>query len=91
MGPWDWRDGRLHRRWTFDSDASDPGDWITAAEDRAGTFQGCGAEDSSWHGTMVSGIIGAKTNDGIGMGDHRFPRSSGAPVARSIGRLASIG
>ena len=50
-----------------DSDASDPGDWITPAEDAHGVFQGCGASDSSWHGTQVSGIIGAAANDGVGM------------------------
>jgi serine protease len=62
-----------------DPDASDPGDWITAAEanDKNGLFYQCTpldpttgqyeAEDSSWHGTQVSGIIGALTNNGIGM------------------------
>src|SRR5688572_7262170 len=36
-----------------DSDASDPGDWVAAADN-------CGdLGDSSWHGTRVSGIIGA--------------------------------
>jgi serine protease len=50
-----------------DSDASDPGDWITSAENASGTFQGCGAENSSWHGTQTAGIIGAATNNAIGM------------------------
>jgi serine protease len=62
-----------------DPDASDPGDWITAAEanDKNGYFYQCTtldpmtgqyeAADSSWHGTQVSGIIGALTNNGIGM------------------------
>ena len=52
-----------------DADASDPGDWITAAESSlvGGPFQGCGASDSSWHGTMMSSIVGAAANDGIGM------------------------
>ncbi|HET7097317.1 MAG TPA: S8 family peptidase [Casimicrobiaceae bacterium] len=64
---------------TRDPDASDPGDWITAAEanDRNGLFYQCTPldprtnqylqENSSWHGTQVSGIIGAITNNGIGM------------------------
>jgi serine protease len=44
-----------------DSDASDPGDWVTSAD-------ACGkAEDSSWHGTRTSGIIGAMTNNGAGV------------------------
>jgi len=62
-----------------DADASDPGDWITAAEanDSVGPFYKCttlnpstgmySAQDSSWHGTQVSGIIAAITNNGIGM------------------------
>jgi len=59
-----------------DPDPSDPGDWITAAED-AGTvdnnyFKGCGAtgggaEDSSWHGTQTGGILAATTNNGVGI------------------------
>jgi serine protease len=52
-----------------DADPSDPGDWITDAEDaeKGGNFEGCGASDSSWHGTQVSGVIGAATHNGIGM------------------------
>ena len=52
-----------------DADAADPGSWITSLEDTrvGGPFQGCGVEDSSWHGTQVAGIIGAAGNDGIGM------------------------
>ena len=37
-----------------DADASDPGDW-------------CQGSSSSWHGTLVSGIIGAATNNAIGI------------------------
>ncbi len=54
-----------------DADASDPGDWLTQAEVTAknGEFYQCasGAEDSSWHGTQTSGLIGALTDNGIGM------------------------
>ena len=52
-----------------DANASDPGDWITASEDadRRGFFYQCGAEDSSWHGTMTSGLIGAIADNGVGM------------------------
>lgn len=42
-----------------DADASDPGDWVVAAN-------GCGAaHSSSWHGTHVAGIIAASSNDAI--------------------------
>ena len=50
-----------------DNDPSDPGDWITSAEDASGDFAGCGAEDSSWHGTQTAGLVGASTNNGSGM------------------------
>ncbi|MFY9514311.1 MAG: S8 family serine peptidase, partial [Rubrivivax sp.] len=43
-----------------DADASDPGDWTAASSS-------CGAGDSSWHGTQVSGLIAAATDNGIGM------------------------
>jgi serine protease len=52
-----------------DGDANDPGDWVTAAEsnNRSGPFFECGASDSSWHGTQVSGLIGAIANNGQGI------------------------
>lgn len=50
-----------------DADASDPGDWISSADLQNSQFAGCALSDSSWHGTRVAGIIGASTNNGIGM------------------------
>jgi serine protease len=50
-----------------DPDPEDPGDWITAQEDASGVFQGCGVAGSSWHGTRVASIVGAATNNGLGM------------------------
>ena len=46
-----------------DSDASDPGDWTTPGACGSGEA----AYNSSWHGTQVSGLIGAATNNGIGI------------------------
>ena len=46
-----------------DSDASDPGDWTIANQ----CANGEAAANSSWHGTQVSGIIGAATDNGLGM------------------------
>ena len=43
-----------------DADASDPGDWTTASSS-------CGEASSSWHGTQVAGLIGAASDNGIGM------------------------
>ncbi len=50
-----------------DGDASDPGDYVKASEAGAAPFQNCDEAPSSWHGTTVAGIIGAATNNGIGM------------------------
>ena len=46
-----------------DSDPSDPGDWEAANE----CFAGSGASNSSWHGTHVTGTIGAATNNSLGI------------------------
>lgn len=51
----------------WDADPTDPGDWITSAENQSGTFKGCGTSNSSWHGTLVAGIVGAATQNGIGI------------------------
>lgn len=52
-----------------DADPSDPGDWVTAAEDVSlcndsspGT-----AQSSTWHGTQTASILAAATNNGVGM------------------------
>ncbi len=37
-----------------DADAADPGDW-------------CQSSSSSWHGTLVSGVVGATTNNATGI------------------------
>jgi serine protease len=54
-----------------DADATDAGDWITSADDAGttagGKFSNCGVSDSSWHGTRVSGILGALSNNGVGV------------------------
>jgi serine protease len=57
-----------------DADASDPGDWITSAEDSAqnGDFYDCGVANSSWHGTKIAGLIGAAANNGQGMAGTAF-------------------
>jgi serine protease len=50
-----------------DSDPSDPGDWVTSAEASSGTFSGCDASDSSWHGTSTASLIVAAANNSVGM------------------------
>ena len=52
-----------------DADASDPGDWVTTAEAALPIFDNnCEAQDeSSWHGTRVAGLIGARANNSAGI------------------------
>ncbi|MEQ1597497.1 MAG: S8 family peptidase [Casimicrobium sp.] len=52
-----------------DGDPSDPGDWITSVESTTvgGDYEGCRATNSSWHGTHVSGTIGAIANNSLGV------------------------
>ena len=49
-----------------DPDPSDPGDYVTASDTASNLFAGCRLEDSSWHGTIVSGMVAAYTNNGLG-------------------------
>lgn len=51
----------------WDADPSDPGDWISVADTQLPVFADCEVQDSSWHGTRVAGIIGAVTNNGVGV------------------------
>lgn len=48
-----------------DSDPSDPGDWTLTGE--CGSGEPATDQDSSWHGSHVSGTIAAVTNNGIGV------------------------
>lgn len=53
-----------------DADPTDPGDWVSQADINAGTISGCTSSDignSSWHGTRVSGLIAASSNNGVSM------------------------
>jgi len=77
-----------------DTDPSDPGDYVTAAENsnKSGSFFGCNdngtgaavAENSSWHGTQTAGILGAATNNATGMAGTAYS----VPVipARALGK-----
>jgi len=64
-----------------DADASDPGDWLTWAElSRSGSsLSRCATSpsSSSWHGTQLSGLAAALTDNGIGM-------AGAAPGARVL-------
>lgn len=74
------------------SDASDLGDWVTSGDVTAitsevGVSPDCDPADhpvSSWHGTKVSGIVGAQTNNARGMAGVA-PDAQILPV-RSLGK-----
>lgn len=52
-----------------DADASDPGDWVSAADrqNNPALFGSCTPEDSSWHGTFIAGLIAAASNNAVGV------------------------
>jgi serine protease len=54
----------------WDPDPSDPGDWIDSADlKNTAVFpsKNCSVENSSWHGTRVMGVLGAITNNDVGI------------------------
>jgi serine protease len=54
----------------WDPDPSDPGDWISSTDQKNTTLfpaASCALQDSSWHGTRVMGVLGAVTNNGVGV------------------------
>ncbi|HEY8881535.1 MAG TPA: S8 family serine peptidase [Roseateles sp.] len=72
-----------------DADPSDPGDWVSQADITAGTLgSGCDSSDignSSWHGTRVSGLIAANTNNGLGMAGVGWDKLKVMPI-RVLGK-----
>jgi serine protease len=54
----------------WDPDPSDPGDWIDSTDlknTQVFPSKNCSAENSSWHGTRVMGVLGAVTNNDAGI------------------------
>jgi serine protease len=51
----------------WDTDPSDPGDWVSAGEAASGPLARCDESESSWHGTRVTGIAGAITGNLAGI------------------------
>jgi serine protease len=50
-----------------DADASDPGDYVTQGDVATPQFSNCDVATSSWHGTRVAGVIGARADNGEGI------------------------
>jgi serine protease len=54
----------------WDPDPSDPGDWIDSTDLKNSTVfpsKNCSTANSSWHGTRVMGVLGALTNNDVGI------------------------
>jgi serine protease len=54
----------------WDPDPSDPGDWIDSTDlKNTAVFpsKNCSTSNSSWHGTRVMGVLGAVTNNDVGI------------------------
>ena len=58
-----------------DDDPGDPGDWVSGADLAADAalpanrrnFADCTVRNSSWHGTRTASVVGAATNNGMGI------------------------
>ncbi len=50
-----------------DADPSDPGDWVNDADRTNVAMSNCVVTGSSWHGTRVAGMIGALSNNSVGI------------------------
>ena len=50
----------------WDTDPSDPGDYVSSNDLTNPIFSGCAVENSSWHGTIIAGMVAAHTGNGIG-------------------------
>jgi serine protease len=73
-----------------DADPSDPGDWVTTAELSTAAFAGCEATDSSWHGTLIAGLVAAVSDNGTGgAGANRDGRILPVRVAGKCGAALS--
>ena len=51
----------------WDPDAADPGDWISSQDRQISQFASCFIDDSSWHGTRVSGMVAGLTDNATGV------------------------
>jgi serine protease len=70
--------------------AADPGDWITSSDitNNPNECSNATATPSSWHGTRVAGILGASTNNGVGVAGLTWGPSI-LPV-RALGKCGGI-
>lgn len=70
------------------ADASDPGDWVTSSDLSQPECSGLSTSYSSWHGTRVAGVLGAITNNALGIAGATW-QGSILPV-RALGTCGGI-
>jgi serine protease len=58
-----------------DADPSDPGDWVDFADLARPEYAGlgCATEPSSWHGTVIAGMLAANANNGQSVAGMNWP------------------
>jgi len=70
--------------------SADPGDWIASADisNHPSECSQATAMPSSWHGTRVAGILGALTNNGVGVAGLTW----GSPIlpVRALGKCGGL-
>ena len=74
-----------------DADPSDPGDFVTQAEssDANSPLHGCTVGNSSWHGTQTLGLIGAITDNNLGIASVGHGQVKVMPV-RALGKCGGF-
>ncbi len=78
----------------WDPDPSDPGDWISSADQQNSLFPAsdCPADNSTWHGTRVVGVYGAITNNDVGTAGMTWGSASApGPWALPVRALGKCG
>jgi serine protease len=73
-----------------DSNPDDAGDFVTEAESTTigGPFEDCEIRDSSWHGTMVGGLIIAENNNQLGIAG--LARRASLLPLRALGKCGGL-
>jgi serine protease len=58
-----------------DTNPADPGDWVDAADLQLQDYKdfNCQPEPSSWHGTVIAGMLAANVNNGAGGASMNWP------------------
>ena len=56
-----------------DTEPADPGDWVDSGDLALPAYAGCKSGASSWHGTVIAGMLAAQANNGQGGASMNWP------------------